>query len=81
LIQQPNFDGVRGMVIGRFQKASKMEAPLLEQIIKSKKELSRIPVIANVDFGHTEPKLTLPIGGLVKVSATKGQASIEIVEH
>lgn len=62
LIHQPNFAAVRGLVIGRFQLASKMNLTLLDQIIKSKKDLTRMPVIANVDFGHTEPKCSLPIG-------------------
>ena len=26
-----------------------------------------LPVITNVDFGHTDPKLILPIGGRVRV--------------
>ena len=29
----------------------------------SKKELDRIPVIANVDFEHTPAMITFPIGG------------------
>lgn len=69
LIHQPHFANVRGLVIGRFQQASKMDLKLLEHIIKSKRELTQIPVIANVDFGHTEPKLTLPVGGYVRLSA------------
>ncbi len=39
----------------------------LKQIIASKRELRGIPVIANVDFGHTTPQLTFPIGGHAKL--------------
>jgi muramoyltetrapeptide carboxypeptidase len=63
LIQQPGFENVRGLVIGRFQKESETPDNLLTQIIKSKKELEGIPVIANVDFGHTYPFFSFPIGG------------------
>lgn len=82
LIHQPAFSGVRGIVLGRFQKASKMTDQLLRQIIKSKPELEHLPVIANVDFGHTDPKITFPIGGYVKVSAGKrNKMAFTIIEH
>ncbi len=81
LIHQEGFSGVRGVVIGRFQKASKMTNSLLTQIIRSKQELGNIPVIANVDFGHTDPKITFPIGGTVRIGATKEQQTIEILTH
>lgn len=80
LIHQPGFPGVKGVVIGRFQKASKMTNNLLAQIIRTKKELDNLPVIARVDFGHTDPKITLPIGGKVEIKALS-QASITVIEH
>ncbi len=81
LIHLPNFHKVKGIVIGRFQKASEMTNDLLIQIIKSKKELNNIPVIANLDFGHTDPKMTFPIGGNVKISASNLKVSIIITSH
>src|SRR5579859_1982661 len=80
VIHQPGFSGVRGLVIGRFQKASEMAPELLRQIIQSKKELQTMPVIANVDFGHTDPKITFPIGGKVEIDTADG-ASIVLLEH
>lgn len=80
LIHQLNFDKVRGLVIGRFQIASKVTKELLMQIIKTKKELNNIPVIANVDFGHTDPKITFPIGGKVVINADEN-SSITITKH
>jgi muramoyltetrapeptide carboxypeptidase len=81
LIHSANFSGVRGIVIGRFQKASEVTDDLLMQIIKSKKELDHLPVIANVDFGHTDPKVSFPIGGEVKLVARPGAMSLEILRH
>ena len=81
LIQQPSFGDVQGLVIGRFQSASKMTDAKLEQIIKTKKALSRIPVIANVDFGHTSPRSTFPVGGTIRISATARKSTIEIIDH
>jgi muramoyltetrapeptide carboxypeptidase len=80
LIHLPNFDAVKGIVIGRFQKESKVEDDLLIKVIKSKKELNNIPVpvIANIDFGHTDPKITFPIGGKAKLSVKDNKSSLKL---
>ena len=80
LIHQPGFNKVKGIVIGRFQKVSKVDYNLITQIIKSKKELDKIPVIYDADFGHTSPMITFPIGGTVEINASKNP-SIKIIEH
>lgn len=80
LIHLPEFKYVKGIVIGRFQKASNVSAENLKKIIKTKKELDRIPVIANVDFGHTSPMITFPIGGEVKITASS-KPIIKITSH
>ncbi|PID51958.1 MAG: LD-carboxypeptidase [Candidatus Moraniibacteriota bacterium] len=67
LIHQPNFEKVKGIVIGRFQKSAKMTIEKLKYIIQTKKELNNLPIIANVDFGHTNPLITFPIGGTAKL--------------
>lgn len=81
LIHQPEFKSVRGIVIGRFQKKSNMTNNLLTQIIKTKKELKDLPVVASVDFGHTDPKITIPIGGTVRLNVSKQTTKIEFTEH
>lgn len=79
LIHLPSFRGVRGIVIGRFQKASEVTNEKLVKIIKSKAELKNMPVIANVDFGHTSPIITFPIGGEVTVDTRN--KSIVVNKH
>ncbi|HLX53384.1 MAG TPA: S66 peptidase family protein [Aquella sp.] len=81
LIHQPDFAKVKGIVIGRFQKKSNMTYSLLKQIIETKKELMTLPVVANADFGHTDPKATIPIGGNVKINVSKEKTQIEIIRH
>lgn len=81
IIHQPGFDKVRAIVFGRFQPASKMTRKLLSQIVKTKKELEPLPIIANVDFGHTTPMITFPIGGRAKVVAHGEEVRLEIVAH
>jgi len=77
----PNFDKVRGIAIGRFQNASGVKNNELIKVIKSKRELDNIPVIANVDFGHTSPIITFPIGGEVELTASAKNSSIKITKH
>jgi len=81
LIYQPEFKNVRGIVVGRFQTKSNMTNNLLTQIIETKKELKNLPIVANVDFGHTDPKITIPIGGTVKLQASSINVFIEFTEH
>ena len=71
LIYQPDFSNVKGIVVGRFQKGSKVTREQLEFIINNKQELSNLPIVANVDFGHTTPLLTLPIGGMASLNNDK----------
>jgi muramoyltetrapeptide carboxypeptidase len=63
LLQLPDAIGVRGLVIGRFQRASGMTRSVVEEIIENQPALRGRPVLANADFGHTFPLATLPIGG------------------
>jgi len=81
LIHQEGFEGVKGIVIGRFQKKSNMSFNLLKQIIKTKKELQNLPVISGVDFGHTTPFITFPIGGKASFIANGKKVEIKIIEH
>lgn len=59
---------LQGIIIGRFLPGSEFNTSDLAEIIKSK-QLGDIPVIAEVDFGHTDSLLTLPIGGMLRMSA------------
>lgn len=81
LIHLPNFSEVKGLVIGRFQNASKVTKEKLIKIIKNKPELDNIPVIANMDFGHTDPIFTFPIGGEVTIKAEGGSSEVTITKH
>lgn len=81
LIQQPGFNGVRGIVIGRFQPGSKMSRQLLTELIRAKTELQAMPIIANVDFGHTNQLITYPIGGEAEIEVRKARSQIKITKH
>lgn len=64
LIQQPDFKNVKGILIGRFQKKSNVTREQLEFMVQRfNNALKGMPVIANLDFGHSTPLLTIPVGG------------------
>jgi muramoyltetrapeptide carboxypeptidase len=81
LLQQPAFAGVRGLVIGRFQRATGMTRDLLAQVVASKPGPAGLPVIANVDFGHTTSIVTFPVGGTVEVRAEPSALRLTITSH
>ena len=80
LIHNPNFEKVKGIIIGRFQKKTDMNLEKLIYIIETKKELKDIPIIANVDFGHSNPLITFPIGGTAKLKIDD-KIELKILKH
>lgn len=69
VLQQCGAENITALVIGRFQVASQVTRSDVEQTVASLPWLKGIPVLANVDFGHTTPLLTFPIGGRAQVDA------------
>lgn len=78
LIHLPDFDKVKGMVIGRFQNKSSINMDIFKKIIASKRELKDIPITCNANFGHVSPIITFPIGGRAKLCIINGEASLII---
>jgi muramoyltetrapeptide carboxypeptidase LdcA involved in peptidoglycan recycling len=76
LIHQPGFEGVRGIVVGRFQNASGISRAEICEIFRSKRELVALPIIVDLDFGHTYPQITYPIGGSARIEADESGAII-----
>ena len=81
VIHQIGFVGVRALLIGRFTSASRISDDILVKIVRSYPEFSRIPVVANLNFGHTYPQFTFPVGGTGRISAKKHKAVFEILSH
>jgi muramoyltetrapeptide carboxypeptidase len=49
--------------------------------VASKPELAGLPVIANVDFGHTDPIITFPVGGTAELQASPDAPRLRITSH
>lgn len=67
-----NAQSIKALVIGRFQRASKITEEQLLFILDKHPLLKEIPVLYDVDFGHTQPMFTFPLGGEVQVDASNG---------
>lgn len=72
LIQQPDFHNVKAILIGRFQKKSAVTRDQLQFMLQRfQPALDGLPVIANLDFGHSTPLLTIPVGGTARIADGK----------
>jgi muramoyltetrapeptide carboxypeptidase LdcA involved in peptidoglycan recycling len=61
---------VAGLIVGRFPKAVGFdESDTICDALRTALEGTLFPVIADVDIGHTDPVLTLPIGAEVVIDA------------
>ncbi len=68
LLQQPDFRNVKAILIGRFQKNSKVTREQLEFMVKRfAPYVKDLPITANLDFGHSTPLLTIPLGGTAEI--------------
>lgn len=79
LLQQPDASGIKGIIIGRFQKESGMTDYALQKIIETKEELKNIPIIAHANFGHVLPFATIPIGGKASLVVRDEKVGVKIL--
>lgn len=81
LLQCKDANSIKGFIFGRFQKNFNMDIEKIKHILKDKNIPKNIPIIYNLDFGHTNPMLTFPIGGTIEINASQNCLSIKIVKH
>ena len=65
------FQQIKGLVIGRFPAIAQVSEEYLRKSIERKPISKKIPIIANLDFGHTTPIFTFPIGGRAQIDGKK----------
>ncbi len=66
------FDKIAGLVIGRFTMHSGFTSDdSLESLLKEHLEDVAFPVLYNVDFGHSDPLMTIPNGGTASINGGK----------
>jgi muramoyltetrapeptide carboxypeptidase LdcA involved in peptidoglycan recycling len=69
---------LRGMLVGRPMRYSEAEKEELRQVILERTRGYAFPVVTDMDFGHTSPQLTLPLGCRARIDV-QGRR-VEIVE-
>lgn len=74
---------IRGLVVGRGYKYDGLMqdelAGVIEEVfdvIVGRNREEELPILMNVDFGHTSPLLTLPIGALVRLDSDMDEFEI-----
>lgn len=78
LLQIQGSELIKGIVIGRAELICDMTKEKWTALIKQKEKLKSIPIVADVDFGHTTPIITFPIGGKCKLKAYENKIQCEI---
>ena len=69
---------IKALVIGRFPTVNAMNEEKLHSVLDKFSILKKIPVIYDLDFGHTQPIFTVPLGQSIKVNATNS-SKIEVI--
>jgi muramoyltetrapeptide carboxypeptidase LdcA involved in peptidoglycan recycling len=76
------FDRISALLVGRprdYTAAQKLELDaVLKAVIGSEFGRPDLPVLANLDFGHTDPQWIMPLGARIEVDATC--ASLRLLE-
>lgn len=65
------FNKIKGMIIGRPFGYSEKQIIQIIQIIKKRTENYNFPILFNVDIGHTDPMMTVPIGTKIRIDSSK----------
>jgi len=66
------FDKISGLVFGRFTEQSQFSpADSFEDILKEHLSNVKFPVLYNADFGHSDPMITIPNGGICIINGER----------
>ncbi len=79
---QEVLDGISALLFGRWRGYSQQQRREVERIIRMvvAEEFDRpdLPIIMNMDFGHTDPQMVLPLG--VKVEVDPAGPTLKLLE-
>ncbi len=63
------FDGATGVVLGAFTECG--DAALVEAVLADRLRPLGVPIVAGLDFGHTDSSVTVPLGVQARLDATR----------
>lgn len=74
------FNRISGLVIGTF--GMEHDNTIINKIVRAQLERFDFPIISNVDLGHTDPMITLPIGAVACLDAkNESQIRLSVMEY
>jgi muramoyltetrapeptide carboxypeptidase len=76
LRQLGGWERVAGLALGRWTSGSRIDAATADAIVLEATRGSSFPIVADLDFGHTDPMICLPWG----VRARLADAALELLE-
>jgi muramoyltetrapeptide carboxypeptidase len=80
LRQMGIFSEIAGMIVGRPYHCDDSVGVGFADVVDEKLSSVPFPVLADVDFGHTDPMLTLPIGIRVRLDVRDADYDLSVVE-
>ena len=72
------FEKLRGMLVGRPMRYSDEEKHSLRERILERTKRYTFPIVIDMDFGHTAPQFTLPLGCRARIDTARKR--FEIIE-
>lgn len=48
----------------------------IHQVVRDEQDLDQLPIVTNMDFGHTDPMMTLPYGALTQIDCLNQRIQI-----
>ena len=70
------FDKIKGIWVGNYDASVTLEKILLDVI----EDKYNFPIIKSNNFGHTEKKTVIPVGGRARIDTSK-KVKIEIIDN
>ncbi len=68
---------IKGILFGRPKDYTEKEKNELNEtvlkIVNCEFGIKNIPIVMNMDFGHTDPKIVLPLGGKIRICPFEGE--------
>jgi muramoyltetrapeptide carboxypeptidase LdcA involved in peptidoglycan recycling len=60
---------LKGLLVGRPMRYSDQEKQQLREVVLERTKRYTFPIVADMDFGHTAPQFTVPIGCRARIDA------------
>jgi muramoyltetrapeptide carboxypeptidase LdcA involved in peptidoglycan recycling len=70
------FEVISGLVVGRPFKYDEQQKKEFNQMILDQCRGTDFPILCNVDIGHTDPMLTIPLNAMASLDSAKDMFAI-----